>query len=945
MPQTLFDALDRLLEQHRWEDAATELARLEGGDGATDVRLLRGYRRLEEGRGSRHALATHVSRFIARAPDSRALPLVRIEKGIALLWGGKLEDAREELLAALDGLAGSSDARARATAENYVGLSYMAPLDPTRARRAFCAAHDRAAGFGLHDLVLQTQLNLAHVELRAGDMFRAVTSYRKALATGLAHDLDPGTRSAHYNLGNCFYELGRPKLARRHLRAARAIAQRRGEPWHEAWAELILGDTDRKEGRFEQAERSLQRVEDLFRSIGGPSATERTWIEVRRVEMHLARGEAREALALALRCQGADVEETPRLYADLLATRARMVLDPSPKRAQELERIARAAEKVGVSELAWQARGAASRVRLEAFADGTLDGAEAKELDKLVARAAEDWQRARALFSGLAAQLPEGHRAAFVRDPSRVLEARWLALTEAIVAKLGTRAAEQGALRGEDHARWARVMTRLGELSLADDVAQVLARALDLLLELVGSKAAFLWLDGDRPGEPTFCARDADGRDLPLKPRPKRGDTIPPSEPHTATATARGRETHTLAASADLSGVLQLDDLRAALMAEDERAELLLAFGFALAGFVRVARVRQQLVSENASREAIANQLAIDLARTEAALEVARAAAPTPLSGRGGLVGQSKPMRDVYTRLDRIQRTPLPVLITGESGTGKELIARLVHDESSRKHQAFVAVNCGALSESLLESELFGHVRGAFTGAMKDAPGLFVVADRGTLFLDEVGEMSLAMQAKLLRVLQEGEVRPVGGTKVRKVDARIVAATHRNLEELVREGKFREDFYYRLYILAIHMPPLRAREDDIVPIAKALLERIAPEKKLSPGATAWLVGQGWPGNVRELKAVLEAAAVYSDDDVLGADAFAPRRGPVRAKALQTTAPEVEAIPETLERLEAWAIERSLRRHDGNVAAAARALGIGRATMYRKMTEYRIEARR
>lgn len=943
MARSPFDALDALLETHRWVDAAAELARLEAGDGASDPRLLRGYRRLEEGRGSRQALAAHVSRFIARAPELRALPLVRIEKGIAKLWGGKLEDAREELLAALDGLAGSSDAHARATAENYVGLSYMAPLDPTRARRAFRAAHDRAAGFALHDLVLQTQLNLAHVELRAGDMYRAVTIYRKALATGLAHDLEPGTRSAHYNLGNCYYELGRPKLARRHLRAARAIAQRRGEPWYEAWAELILGDTDRKEGRFDEAERSLQRVEELFRSIGEPSATERTWIDVRRVEMHLARGEAREAHTLALRCQGAEVEETPRIYADLLATRARMVLDPSPKRAQELERIARAAEKIGVSELAWQARGAASRVRLEAFAEGTLDGADAKTLDKLVARAAEDWQRARALFSGLAAQLPEGHRAAFVRDPSRLHEARWLALTEAIVTKLGARATEQGPLRGEDHARWARVMTRLGELSVAEDVAQVLPRALDLLLELAGAKAAFLWLDVEREGEPNFCARDADGRDLPVKPRPKRGDTIPPSEPHTATA--RGRENHTLAASADLSGVIQLDDLRAALMAEDERAELMLAFGFALAGFVRVARVRRQLVSENASREAIANQLAIDLARTEAALEVARATAPTPLAGRGGLVGQSKPMRDVYTQLERIQRTPLPVLITGESGTGKELVARLVHDESSRKSQAFVAVNCGALSESLLESELFGHVRGAFTGAMKDAPGLFLVADRGTLFLDEVGEMSLAMQAKLLRVLQEGEVRPVGGTKVRKVDARIVAATHRNLEELVREGKFREDLYYRLYILAIHMPPLRAREDDIVPIAKALLGRIAPEKKLGPDATAWLVGQAWPGNVRELKAVLEAAAVYTDDDVLGAESFAPRRAPGRVKVVQAASPEVEAIPESLERLEAWAIERSLRRHDGNVAAAARALGIGRATLYRKMAEYGLEPRR
>ena len=276
--------------------------------------------------------------------------------------------------------------------------------------------------------------------------------------------------------------------------------------------------------------------------------------------------------------------------------------------------------------------------------------------------------------------------------------------------------------------------------------------------------------------------------------------------------------------------------------------------------------------------------------------------------------------------------------MTGESGTGKELVARLVHEESGRRAESFVAVNCGALSESLLESELFGHVRGAFTGAMKDAPGLFVVADKGTLFLDEVGEMSLAMQAKLLRVLQEGEVRPVGGTKVRKVDARIVAATHRDLEELVREGRFREDLYYRLYILSIHMPPLRAREDDIVVIARALLARVAPRKSLGPDAVAWLLGQRWPGNVRELKAVLEAAAVYSDGPVLTAEAFAPRRAPERARKAPEEAPS-DDVPEDLARVEAWAIARSLRRHRGNVAAAARALGIGRATLYRKMAEY------
>ncbi len=225
-------------------------------------------------------------------------------------------------------------------------------------------------------------------------------------------------------------------------------------------------------------------------------------------------------------------------------------------------------------------------------------------------------------------------------------------------------------------------------------------------------------------------------------------------------------------------------------------------------------------------------------------------------------------MRELHVRLDRLQKTELPVLVTGESGTGKELVARIVHDESPRARGPFVAVNCGALSESLLESELFGHVRGAFSGAHRDAPGLFTVAHGGTLLLDEVGEMSLGMQTKLLRVLQEGEVRPVGGERARKVDVRVIAATHRALERMVEAGSFRQDLYYRLHVLPVHVPPLRVRGDDTLLLARALLAEVAPKKRLSPEAAAWLVAQPWPGNVRELRAVIESAAVLGEGDVL-----------------------------------------------------------------------------
>ena len=237
--------------------------------------------------------------------------------------------------------------------------------------------------------------------------------------------------------------------------------------------------------------------------------------------------------------------------------------------------------------------------------------------------------------------------------------------------------------------------------------------------------------------------------------------------------------------------------------------------------------------------------------------------------GQFGMIGQSPAMEQVFALLARVLHTDVPVLVTGETGTGKELIASALHKHGPRRKGPLVAVNCAAIPATLLEAELFGHVKGSFTGAHKDRQGYAEAADGGTLFLDEIGEMPMEMQAKLLRFLQEGEVRPVGGNSVKHVDVRVVAATNRALEQQIKAGTFREDLYYRLAVLTLSLPALRERPEDIEPLAKFLLHRNEteglPTAKLSEEAIEALRGSPWPGNIRQLQNELTRAAAFARD--------------------------------------------------------------------------------
>ena len=320
-----------------------------------------------------------------------------------------------------------------------------------------------------------------------------------------------------------------------------------------------------------------------------------------------------------------------------------------------------------------------------------------------------------------------------------------------------------------------------------------------------------------------------------------------------------------------------------------------------------------------------------------------------------GIHGASAAMSTLFQTIERVAARDVSILINGESGSGKELVARALHDASGRRDGPFVAVNCAAFPPTLIEAELFGHEKGAFTGASARRAGCFERADGGTIFLDEVAELDLAVQAKLLRVLQERSFCRVGGMKEVKSDFRLLAATHRQLSEAVARGQFREDLYYRVAVFELFVPSLRSRQEDIALLARHFLEQFQHDHdeplRLSPEALDALKAYSWPGNVRELQNTIQHAAVMAADPMIGLDDLPARvLGPAIQPAISGVMtpsplpqpPNHSPLPATtLENIERQAIIEALERHRGNVSAAQRQLGIGRTTLYRKLKKFNI----
>ncbi|MHC1727160.1 MAG: sigma-54-dependent transcriptional regulator [Syntrophobacteraceae bacterium] len=322
------------------------------------------------------------------------------------------------------------------------------------------------------------------------------------------------------------------------------------------------------------------------------------------------------------------------------------------------------------------------------------------------------------------------------------------------------------------------------------------------------------------------------------------------------------------------------------------------------------------------------------------------------------LVGSSAAMRSLQGQIQKVARTSATVLITGESGTGKELVARALHNHSQRREQQFIPIDCSTIPETIIESELFGHTRGAFTGAVRDKKGMVEEANQGTLFLDEIGDLNPAMQVKLLRLLQEGEYKVVGSNTIRKADIRFIAATNQNLGEKIKKGEFREDLFYRLNVINIQLPALRSRRDDIPVLASHFMDKYNKlhdknVRRISSRALEYLLERDWPGNVRELENVIERGVIMTLDETLNAeDVQVPGSVPAAASGRPRAEPadDLYAMPfkeakdKLIEQFQAEYISKVLARNEGNVSQAARDSGLKRQYLHRLMRETRLDSK-
>jgi transcriptional regulator with GAF, ATPase, and Fis domain/predicted negative regulator of RcsB-dependent stress response len=893
-------------------------------------------------------------------------------RGIALAYKGDDARARQTLESAVMVANLASDARALGIAKGSLGIAHQRAGRSKDARAAYEEALAAAESANDAWTVATMRLNLAGLAQAEGDLGRAIAHLEAATDLGAKAGGSLAARQAALNLANLDLYLGRLARAQTSLDALVAVE---GELPRAARAQLLGLDADlaQKKGEIAVAHDKYVACATAYEGLGRP----------------LDAAEAKlEALLIASKEPGAD----PRALLDEIDT-TEQKMDPVAGFAEHaaLASIVRAScLVVQGDEVAAKAAldSAYERAKKDARHEIGWRALEARGALALsqgsTATARRDTEAALAMLEEVAAKLPRDLREVFWNDPKRRALRAQVATTlstakepEGQPKRLGKTTGLVRSAHLPESDRLTRIFEITRDLARERDLERLLERVVDHAVALVGAERGFLLLvdDGGKLVAQTVRGQTADDGHAKFS-RSVADKVISEGEPVIATSArdderlAQAVSVHQLmiqsiacvpvrgsAFTSPVIGALYLETRLQKGLRFREELPTLSAFADQAAIAIESAR----LIEENRQR---ANELALandELERARIRLEEALGRRTEQLAatrrdlrqvraelrshfGYAGLVGTSAAMRKLYAILERVKDTDVPVLITGESGTGKEVVARAIHQASPRAKNAFIGVNCGAIPGNLLESELFGHVRGAFTGADRERKGLFREAEGGTILLDEIGEMPHKMQAGLLRVLQEKTVRPVGGVSEESVDVRVVAATHRELSQMVREGTFREDLYYRLHVVTVEIPPLRARLDDLPALVDHFLGIFAARhrrerKTVSRQAMKRLSAYDWPGNVRQLEHVLLNAWLMSESDDLGPDDFSLPTSQVEARP--GTAAVRARTPGEFRSSEKERILEALGRAGWNRMQAAKLVGIPRRTFYRRLKEYGI----
>ncbi|MFO0708496.1 MAG: sigma 54-interacting transcriptional regulator [Sandaracinus sp.] len=848
---------------------------------------------------------------------------VRIENvaaDLALAGGAPLEARRiaegaKSLAEGDRGLLALVEARLGAIA----GLSG----EPTRAIAHHEAALAHAEAAGDVSALPPYVTNVATAHHLLGDAARAIASYERAATLAERLGRDASLATTLVNLGGLHQTLRADEEALEILARAERVAERVGAALVRAQVALVRAELAKERGQHELALEGAREARSTFATLGA----KRQELEARLLvaEIDVARG-ARDVTFDA----NDDALEDAGLVARAVVLRASIALAAS--RAGDASLLAETALDRARRDHQAEAELRASILLVRAHATLGTGAAEAHEL------------AFRRRLGELATRTPAGLRERFVRRWTEALGAAGRATTrdEAPPSTIPERGL--GPIG-------ARLVSLVRRTLLENDEARLLEAALDEAITATSAERGFLLLAVGGKRAEVAVARNLD-RDTIKQPRFRLSRSVADrvlgsNEP---LVTASATEDPALAGSRSILdlglrsivcvpvrspsgvvGALYLDHRFERGRFDASVAEIAQGFADVIGLSLENARLHRasdarlrEAESLRAEAEERASAHLVEADRMAALLATQKA--PERGDAPGGIIGDAPPIRAAIELARKVARSDLSVCIEGESGTGKELFARLVHDESPRRRGPFLAINCGALPEALLESELFGHVRGAFTGATRDHAGLLKSASGGTVFLDEVGEMPPAMQVRLLRALQEKEIRPVGGRSTIPIDVRIVTATHRHLPDEIEHGRFRRDLYFRLAGVTITLPPLRERRGDLPLLARAILDALAPpRRKLSRRALAALLAHPFPGNVRELEQALRRGAAVAASDTLEPEdlGLTTIREPARART----------------ELTARRVAEALRDEDGNRTRAARALGVSRATLHRFLAEH------